>query len=211
MEGSRLTTMITTTNRSSMTALKASLQQMLSTVIESQRNLSRTLLPAVQKCMSITYNSSLDSPRGPGTFLHIKGAMPLYYQKAVLWSPEWYAKWGCGVDSGSSKNDFGIIWSSSISSNECEIQAPFCTRNHRKRSKRKTKSAPKGASISEEKVESDKDESVELPAAKRKRVNRSDERRQERTNSSEQLTNDSSSSSPYEEDMKRDLPRLLTN
>lgn len=83
MDSSRLTTMVTTANRSCMTALKASFQQMLSIAVESQRNLSRTLLPAVQNSMSVTYTSSLNVPRGSGTFMRMKGAMSSYSQKAV--------------------------------------------------------------------------------------------------------------------------------
>lgn len=83
MDSSRLRTLVTTAKRSSITALKSSFRQMLSMAVESQRNLSRTLLPAVQKTMATTYTNSLNVPRGSGTFMRMKGAMASYSQKAV--------------------------------------------------------------------------------------------------------------------------------
>ena len=83
MDAARLGTMVNTANRSTVTALKASFQQMGTTAVEAQRDLSRTLLPAVQQSMKNAYDSALMVERGAGVFNRMKGAMETTSQRAL--------------------------------------------------------------------------------------------------------------------------------
>lgn len=81
MDATRLNNMVGTSNRATVTAVKTAFQQMLALAQNSQRELSRTLLPAVQAKMNPTYASALDVPRGPGTFNRMKHSMAFNSQK----------------------------------------------------------------------------------------------------------------------------------
>jgi hypothetical protein len=83
VDAARLSSMLNTANRSTITAVKILFQQMGSTAVAAQRDLSRTLLPAVQQQMNSTYESCLMVPRGSGTFSRMKAAMATNSQEAV--------------------------------------------------------------------------------------------------------------------------------
>ena len=83
LDSARLSSMVNAANRSTISALKASFLRMGSTAVNSQRELSRQLLPAVQEKMKSTYEASLMVQRGPGTFDRIKGSMTTNSQQVV--------------------------------------------------------------------------------------------------------------------------------
>ena len=79
----RLGNMLNTANRTCTTALKNSFTQMRATARDSQRELSRELLPAVQEKMKSSYSAVLGAPRGGGVFERMKTAMVSNSQRVV--------------------------------------------------------------------------------------------------------------------------------
>ena len=83
VDGSRLSSMLNTANRSGISALKATFAQMSTIAVNVQRELSRELLPAVKEKMKPAYQSAVSVPRGSGTFMRMKDAMAQQSNQAV--------------------------------------------------------------------------------------------------------------------------------
>lgn len=83
VDASRLTIMVNTANRSAISALKVLFQQMGVVAVDAQRELSRTLLPAVQSQMLSTYQSVLHVEGGAGKYMRMKDAMTSNAQRVV--------------------------------------------------------------------------------------------------------------------------------
>lgn len=75
LDGARLTSIVNTANRSAISALKVLFQQTAAVAVDAQRELSRTLLPAVQNQMEPTYQAVLHVEGGSGKFMRMKDAM----------------------------------------------------------------------------------------------------------------------------------------
>lgn len=83
VDANRLTSMVNTANRSAISALKALFQQMGAVAVDAQRELSRTLLPAVQSQMEPAYQAVLNVQGGSGTYMRMKDAMAGNAQQVV--------------------------------------------------------------------------------------------------------------------------------
>ena len=83
LDATRLNTMVNTANRSAVAALKALFQQMGGIAVDAQRELSRTLLPAVQSQMESSYQAVLSVQGGIGKYMRMKDAMASGAQKLV--------------------------------------------------------------------------------------------------------------------------------
>lgn len=83
VDAARLANMFNTANRSALSSLRASFQAMGRMAVDAQRELSRSLLPAVQQQMKSTYVETMMVERGAGVFMRMKGAMRTNSQKAV--------------------------------------------------------------------------------------------------------------------------------
>ena len=59
IDKARLTAMTTTSTRSCLTAIKAQFQTMASTAVDTQREISRDLLPQIQDRMANSYNATI--------------------------------------------------------------------------------------------------------------------------------------------------------
>ena len=83
LDNARLANMLNTSLRGCSTAIKAAFQAMRQLAIDSQRELSRCLLPSVKERMKNSYNACLGVARGSGVFNRMKGAMHIQTQGAV--------------------------------------------------------------------------------------------------------------------------------
>jgi hypothetical protein len=75
LSSDRLSLMVNAASRSCKTALKAAFRAMKEAATSSQRDLNRSLLPAVQTRMKDSYNATLSVPSGTGKFMRMKNAM----------------------------------------------------------------------------------------------------------------------------------------
>jgi hypothetical protein len=83
LDANRLNTMVNTANRSAVSALKSLFEQMGAVAVDAQRELSRTLLPAVQSQMESSYQAVLSVQGGTGKYMRMKDAMATGAQKVV--------------------------------------------------------------------------------------------------------------------------------
>jgi hypothetical protein len=75
VDGGRLSNMLNTATRSSNTALKVSFQSMARLAVDTQRELSRALLPSVKERMQQSYTAAMSVERGGGVFDRMKRAV----------------------------------------------------------------------------------------------------------------------------------------
>jgi len=83
VDATRLTSMLNTANRSAISGLRTSFQQMAQLTTNAQRELSRELLPVVQEKMKSSYQAVQTVLGGCGTFGRMKGAMTSGSERAV--------------------------------------------------------------------------------------------------------------------------------
>ncbi|KAL3795128.1 hypothetical protein HJC23_007356 [Cyclotella cryptica] len=83
VDAARLAAMFNTANRSAVSAVKSSFQRMNALAIDSQRELSRELLPSVKEKMKSSYDACVGVETGPGRFARMQGAMAMSSQRAV--------------------------------------------------------------------------------------------------------------------------------
>lgn len=84
MDSHRLNAMANTANRTCTTAIKAAFQRMKEVASNAQRDLNRSLLPAVTTAMTPGYDAAFQVPRGAGTFDRQKAAVGNHSQVAVV-------------------------------------------------------------------------------------------------------------------------------
>ncbi|KAL3911926.1 MAG: hypothetical protein SGILL_007090, partial [Bacillariaceae sp.] len=83
MDRGRLQTMANTANRTCSTAIRVAFEGMRKVASDSQRELNRSLLPAVKGNMIAGYHAATNAPGGPGRYNRIKGAMHAHSSTAV--------------------------------------------------------------------------------------------------------------------------------